>query len=54
MAIINSIQKTTFGYGSGSFTVSKTGITNAINTTTTTTFSNANLGLLHCGRVFER
>jgi|SRR5579862_2388661 len=43
MAIINSLQKTTIGYGTP-LTFSKTGVTNATNATTTTTFTNAQLG----------
>ena len=45
MAIVNSLQKTTLGYGT-TFEFSKPGITSATNATTTTTFSNANLAPL--------
>lgn len=46
MAIINSLQKCTVGYGSGPQTFSKQGITNATNATTTTTFTNAQLSAM--------
>lgn len=46
MAIVNSLQKITLGFGASAVVVNKASVTNATNATTTTTFTNAQLNAI--------